>query len=323
MDINLVARYLTASKSRCYTLDMPTPRQRSSAKSGSSSARTSSHRGKTVAGRVAHSKGAAAPIRSSPAPSPSPSPSPSKGVSFINRSTITDRAHSLSPPPLVDKSLGWTGKDKPGKGTGRWRNGQTYGHNRSRQFTWADLAPWERQPDETPEAYYCFQAYRDTSPTERGYHRVAKTLGISITTCTRHGSNHHWVERAAAWDFHIERARLQQSEQYQSEMAARHAEIAKEMLTKVRARIAKLNWKTLDPKVVAQWLDVGVKVERLSRGMAPTEISKHIVDVTHSMRTMTDQELIAEIAKEAGRRGTPQAALADAPIDVESEEVTQ
>jgi hypothetical protein len=174
------------------------------------------------------------------------------------------------------------------------------------QFSYEELGgplPWERQPNESAQAYRQFQVYRDMPPHERSNYVVEAKLGLSRAVITRNCAVQRWVERAAAWDFHLERAKLIQTENYQIEMAARHAEIAQQMLTKTRERLLKVNLKLLGPKEIAQWLEVGVKVERLSRGLAASDAPSVLKQTNISIRTMSHKEIMLELAKEGQRSG--------------------
>ena len=180
------------------------------------------------------------------------------------------------------------------------------------QFSYEEIGgplPWERQPNESAQAYRQFQTYRDMEPSDRGYAKVAAKLGLSHIQLTRNGAIQRWVERAAAWDFHLERARLIQTEQYQMEMAARHAEIAQDMLTKVKTRLLGVNLKSLGPKEIAQWLEVGVKVERLSRGLSSDAAMQVLNQTNVQINHLSDKEIMIELAREAGRNGGSRKAL--------------
>jgi hypothetical protein len=169
------------------------------------------------------------------------------------------------------------------------------------QFSYEEIGgptPWERQPMESIKAYAQFQVYRDMNPPDRGYLKVAEKLHLSQVQIAHAGAVQRWVERASAWDFHLERARLQQTEQYQAEMAARHAEIAKEMLGKVKQRLLSVNLKTLGPKEISQWLEVGVKVERLSRGLSSEAAEKALYQTNVQINHLTKQEIMTELARE-------------------------
>lgn len=166
---------------------------------------------------------------------------------------------------------------------------------------------WERQPAETYEAYAKFCTFRDLDPSDRTYPNVAQKLGLNSTNLRETGTAYRWVERAAAWDMHIDRARIAATETYQIEMAARHAELAQNMLGKLAVRLEKVNLAQLGPKEIASWLEVGVKVERLSRGLrtgdpdgSPGSITNN---TTNNILALSDQDLIQMLSREGVRRG--------------------
>ena len=175
------------------------------------------------------------------------------------------------------------------------------------QFSYEEVGgplPWERQPNESPQAYHQFQCYRDMDPVIRSNYTVEAKLGLSRTQITRNCAVQRWVERAAAWDFHLERARLIKTEGYLAEMHARHAEIAQEMLKKTRERLLKVKLSTLGPREIAQWLDVGVKVERLARGVASGEVKGG--DTTNiNVKSMSMKQLMIAMAAEGRKGGIP------------------
>lgn len=208
------------------------------------------------------------------------------------------------PAKLLMVNPGDHGSNGKRRKIGRYSVGGRGTSERARQIPRDDLQPWERQPDETPEAYRYFCYYRDADPAERSQAHVQRKFGLSRTVVCRHSSNHRWIERAATWDFHIERCRLAKTETMQTEMASRHAEIAVVMLTRVKQRLARINFNKLDPKAIAAWLEVGVKVERLSRGLSPTEASDRMSKVSVNINSMTDQDILAQIAIEGNKRGS-------------------
>ena len=62
--------------------------------------------------------------------------------------------------------------------------------------------PWERQPDETANAYQAFVLYRDLG-VERSTSKVAAQLGKSKNICDRWSTQKSWVERVHQWDTFI------------------------------------------------------------------------------------------------------------------------
>lgn len=63
--------------------------------------------------------------------------------------------------------------------------------------------PWERQPDESVQAYARFLAYRDIDPTERSHRKVASICAISETLVNRWGKRWSWTKRAMAYDMWV------------------------------------------------------------------------------------------------------------------------
>ena len=57
--------------------------------------------------------------------------------------------------------------------------------------------PWERRPDESPEAFEGFFAYRDSGP-HPALEKAAKRVGRSRDLMARWSRRHDWRERAYA-----------------------------------------------------------------------------------------------------------------------------
>jgi len=180
---------------------------------------------------------------------------------------------------------------------------------------WAkDRQLWEQQPKEGSSAYAHFSIYRDMEPTERTFTAAARKLGMTGSGINTIAIAGRWKERAAAWDNYLDRARLAQTEIYQLEMAARHAEIAKMMLERVRDRLSQINFKQLEPKVVSQWLDIGVKVERLSRGLTADATTTNVNSINVNLRQMSESELLAEIERETKRLTAGRGSVIEIPV---------
>lgn len=67
--------------------------------------------------------------------------------------------------------------------------------------------PWERQPAESKQAYYCFTVYRDLPPLERSGSRVASECSRTPRLISRWRADWSWVERSRAWDAHQDAVR--------------------------------------------------------------------------------------------------------------------
>src|SRR5690606_22056440 len=80
--------------------------------------------------------------------------------------------------------------------------------------------PWERRPNETAKAHQAFSVYRGLDPQARsldaayrryrGDKRATKGPQRAPGYFARWSIRHNWVNRAAAWDDHLEAERLWQ-----------------------------------------------------------------------------------------------------------------
>lgn len=91
----------------------------------------------------------------------------------------------------------------------------------------SDINPWDKQDKESAQAFQAFTIYRDTPTGERSIRRVAQGLSKSATLVARWSSRWGWVERCLAWDRELDRVKQRQHAQAVSDMAARHANQAK------------------------------------------------------------------------------------------------
>lgn len=132
--------------------------------------------------------------------------------------------------------------------------------------------PWERQEGETPKQFEAFTVYRDLGE-ERSHVKVAEKLSKSVQLISRWSSANNWVKRVAAWD--NEQDRLLRLEQIKDikKMRKRHADTGTLMVAVAQKALQKM----IDPKTkelreditsneIARLVEVGSKLERLSRG---------------------------------------------------------
>ncbi len=158
--------------------------------------------------------------------------------------------------------------------------------------------PWHKRAEETPKAFAAFGIYRSMGAT-RSSRAVGERLGHKSTThLDAWRSRHRWVERAAAWDEHEDRAARAASLRASQEMAVRHAMIAKGLTAKVALWVQQLTKKDVakwKPSDAARALEVAVKVERLSRGEA--------TDRTESIHSEVRSEDVRELLQDDKARG--------------------
>lgn len=124
---------------------------------------------------------------------------------------------------------------------------------------------WERQPEESDQAWAAFVAYRDTLPEDRSIGKGAWNWS----------SKHAWKERVAAWDLHADRALEGKRIGDIAEMRMRHGALAMEMLElaaiEVSKRLARAKaWRgeTVDIKYLVELAEKAIRLERLVAGEA-------------------------------------------------------
>lgn len=145
-------------------------------------------------------------------------------------------------------------------------------------------APWEMQPGETAQQFVGFVAYRDLLPRDRSIdHAYEIASGRTLPKGERApgyfgrwSMKNAWVDRAKAWDAHVDEQRRRWREEAEKEevqeMARRHIGIATAMQTLGLNRLKTLTTSTkeVSPHAMVRLLVEGPKLERLSRGEPET-----------------------------------------------------
>ena len=141
--------------------------------------------------------------------------------------------------------------------------------------------PWEQMTGETVQQYEKFCAYRDMryiAPSgtgdlprldftrERSIRGLARQLGLSRKTLEPLSARFQWVERCEAYDLYILRRLKEKGEAEILKMHENHAAIAAQMLKKAMRRLLTMQEEEIDAFDMVRMVDVGVKIERLSRG---------------------------------------------------------
>lgn len=82
------------------------------------------------------------------------------------------------------------------------------------------VAPWERQENESPEAFAAFVAYRDGGP-DRSQAKAAREIGKDPGLTNRWCTRHDWVARARDYDNHVARIEREERERVRARQAAK------------------------------------------------------------------------------------------------------
>jgi hypothetical protein len=150
-----------------------------------------------------------------------------------------------------------------------------------------DREVWERQPDETDAAWAVFRAYRDLPPERRSQDAALELSGINISRgpIMNFSRVFRWVDRAAAYDHHIDkhlqqqlaarriRARVEAANVGQV-LRERAAEALNELKTIVTEEVMgddgelrTIVRSALSPNEIARLAEIGVKLERQALGL--------------------------------------------------------
>lgn len=165
---------------------------------------------------------------------------------------------------------------------------------------------WLRAEGEGHIPYEAFEHYRNMGPSrsvDRAYRQLMVEKGKrseeEVGSLSASGrwwdwyKRFNWGERAQAWDAHNEYQRAIEQEEARREMAVRHAGIAMMAQNKIIQRLNSLRPEDLSPRDCITWLDIAVKVERLSRGESTINVQQRI-----EIERRADEELDA-LRKEA------------------------
>jgi len=131
---------------------------------------------------------------------------------------------------------------------------------------------WEHMDGEPIEFYGLFKRYRNmrTTKESRAVFKLAAEVGSAVKHVEIIRQAYHWQARVTAYDNYVEQERQEQLELRRAEIEHRHATTA-EQLYRISSKYLLEHEDLLTPKVAMQMLDVAVKLERASTGMASME----------------------------------------------------
>ena len=127
-----------------------------------------------------------------------------------------------------------------------------------------DIKQWKKLPEETSRQYEAFCIYRDMG-IERSILKVAHewSAGGHTSKLKEWSSKYSWVERASAYDEHLDEIKRARNEEAIIDMSARHADYSLQIQKKAIEALNLINPEELKPNDLIKWLDIAVKIERL------------------------------------------------------------
>lgn len=136
-----------------------------------------------------------------------------------------------------------------------------------------DLKPWDQQPNEPSRPFAAFQCYRDMGASRTQAAVSRKLYGKDGQhCCDKYSAKYNWVARAAAYDRYMDQQVTAKRAEEIAKMGERHTTIAMMYISRAVERLKRMNPETLTNDQLLRWFEVGVKIERLSRGEATENV---------------------------------------------------
>lgn len=185
---------------------------------------------------------------------------------------------------------------------------------------------WEKQPNESIEAFECFTIYRslympgNKRPT---INMVAERVSKGFSAVTHHSKNWRWPVRLDAYIAELDRTKLAMEEEARREMLVRHVQTAIDVQKKATDRLATLLPEDLGVKEVIQYIDTAIKIERQARAdsmmgtVHESDTSAQVNNVQININTDQNQSNLAGILSILERSGALATVMGDnkkAPI---------
>ncbi|MEH7747050.1 hypothetical protein V7659_18710 [Neobacillus drentensis] len=166
-------------------------------------------------------------------------------------------------------------------------------------------APYEQLEGESSRAFEAFRIYRDLGPA-RSTGKVQEKTGKNLRLLERWSSEHSWVERARAFDQHMDKKAIQEMELQHKEIKMLETEVIYTAFKKIKKGIDAMNPEGMTPNELAKWIETAVKLGRLIHGES-TEISEvnHTGEVKakHEYDIFQRVDQYKEVYKKIAERG--------------------
>ena len=162
---------------------------------------------------------------------------------------------------------------------------------------------WERMPGESVRNYEYFCAYRDMRyipaanaddipkldlKRERSLRNLAEKLGVAKRTVGDLSVRFNLVARCDAYDLYILRRQRDRNEDRILKMRENHAAVGEQLWKRGLRRIVTLKDKEIEAADAVRMADIGVKIERLSRGELTGEERGDSIEVEYLDDTEAD-----------------------------------
>jgi len=138
------------------------------------------------------------------------------------------------------------------------------------------LSTWDRRPRETARAYAAFIQYRDLGPARslRKQAALEKPAG-PFSSLADWSRRFDWVDRAGAWDEHLDREERLQAIEDRRKMRSNHARVGRIAIAKAAVALDGINPGDLTPREAIALAKIGTEIERKSLGEPDVVVESH------------------------------------------------
>jgi hypothetical protein len=156
-----------------------------------------------------------------------------------------------------------------------------------------DLNPWERQPNETDEAYAMYVAYRDMPTRNMALFDQDPSYvqrGFSARQARHNSSRWSWSWRNAKFDRYMANADLENLVRYRRLMNERHRRVAAAGFAKLAQWVKNLDVNRLTPSEAIRLFEVFVRIEAMAAGSyaVPDQTATQPEEEPPRQRTLAD-----------------------------------
>jgi hypothetical protein len=150
--------------------------------------------------------------------------------------------------------------------------------------------------EESAKAFDAFCAYRDLGPARSIAAAVEESGGGAGRMRTWEGwsSRYRWVERAAAYDSHIDQVRLTASADNVAMAALKHATAASRRIEKGLERLAELKPEDMSVLEVRQYISDGIRLHRLALGLSTESVRQEASVSVRTERMASVEQILAD-----------------------------
>lgn len=164
---------------------------------------------------------------------------------------------------------------------------------------------WDKREDESAKAYEWFCRYRDMGP-DRSHDKLHQKYSESTSkksVTLRWSSKYAWVERAEAYDAHLEAIKRKTNEDRVRKTAEEHIGVADRIMDLALCKLALLEGMEVKPNEVKGLIELSVKMKRDALGVADKHEVSGEIHVDYKVAKKLSDDLLERSRRLLGMDG--------------------